>query len=115
MDFEKAALNAFEGVHPNTKLVGCFFHLSKSIWGKIQQSGLQQRYQDDEDFSLHARMIMALAFVPLADLDTAFEDLFTEIRSNFNNDFDVVLNYFEDTYIGRLRRNGVSERNVGHV
>ena len=106
MDFEKAALNAFEGIHPNSDLTGCFFHLSKNIWKKVQGAGLQQRYRADEEFSLHVRMIMALAFVPLADLDTAFDDLFTEIRTNYNNEMDVVLNYFEDTYMGRLRRNG---------
>lgn len=109
MDFEKASLNAFEGVHPNTEVVGCFFHLSKNIWRKIQDNGLQQRYQDDEDFSLHARMIMALAFVPPADLDNAFDDLFNELRANFNNDLDVIMNYLEDTYIGRVRRNGLRD------
>ena len=104
MDFEKAALNAFEAIHPNSDVIGCFFHLSKNIWRKVQSAGLQQRYQDDDEFSVHVRMIMALAFVPLADLDAAFDDLFTEIRNNYNNDMDEVLNYFEDTYIGRLRR-----------
>ena len=50
---------------------------------------------------------MALAFIPHPDLDTAFDDLFNEIRYNFNNYMDGVLNYFEDTYMGRPRgRNG---------
>ena len=53
-----------------------------------------QHYQDDEGFSLHVRMIVTLAFVPLVDFDIAFDDLITEINNNFNIDF---LNYFEDT------------------
>ena len=106
IDFEKAAQNAFEAVHPNADVSGCFFHLCKNIWRKVQSAGLQQRYQDDAEFSISVRMIMALAFIPLPDLDTAFDDLFNEIRNNFNNDMDDVLNYFEDTYMGRPRRNG---------
>ena len=120
MDFEKASLNAFEGLHPNCSLTGYFFHLSKNIWKKVQSAGIQQRYQDDDDFSLHVRMIMSLAFVPLADLDTAFDDLFTEIRTNYNNDMDQVLNYFEDTYWKNAskwatRRSDVRSRDVEYV
>ena len=37
-------------------------------------------------------------FPPPADLDTAFDDLFTEIRNNFNNDMDDIVDYFEDTH-----------------
>ena len=100
IDFEKAAQNAFEAVHPNTDLFACFFHLCNNVWRKVQRAGLQQRYEDDAEFSIFVRMIMALAFIPLADLDTAFDELFNEIRNNFNNDMDDVLNYFEDTYMG---------------
>ena len=64
---------------------------------------MQQRY--DHTLS-YVRMIMALAFIPLPDLETAFDDLFNNIRNNFNNNMDDVLNYFEDTYMGRPRRNG---------
>lgn len=106
MDFEKAAQNAFEATHPNSDVIGCFFHLCKNIWRRVQRAGLQQRYQDDQQFSVFVRMIMALAFVPIVDLETAFDDLFNEIRNQFNNDMDEVLNYFEDTYMGRPRRNG---------
>ena len=31
MDFEKAAMNAFEQEHPNGTLTGCFFHFSSNI------------------------------------------------------------------------------------
>ena len=65
-------------------------------------------------------MIMALAFVPLADLDTSFDDLFTEIRTNYNNDMDQVLNYFEDIYWKNApkwatRRYDVRSRDVEYV
>ena len=50
-------------------------------------------------------MIMALAFVSPADVIPTFEDLWDEIRQRFQGDLDEVLDYFEDTYIGRPRRN----------
>ena len=42
MDFEKAAMNAFEQEHPSGTLTCCFFHFSSNIWKKVQNLGLQQ-------------------------------------------------------------------------
>lgn len=104
-DFEAAAINAFSGVFPGTDISGCFFHLCSNIWKRIQASGLQQRYNNDAEFSLHLRMIAAVAFVPPNDVIAMFEDITDEIRNTFNTDADAVLDYVEDTYIGRYRRN----------
>ena len=50
-------------------------------------------------------MIAALAFVPVADIPQAFNDLEYEIRNNYNqNSIDIILDYFEDNYIGRQQR-----------
>ena len=104
-DFEQAAFNAARNTFPGVEVKGCFFHLCQNIWKKIQQNGLAQLYEDDDDFALLMRSISALAFVPEVDVPQAFYDLEQEIRNNYNNNgIDVVLDYFEDNYIGRQRR-----------
>ena len=40
-DFEIGAMHAAKQIFPNIKLQGCFFHLCKSTWRKIQDLGLQ--------------------------------------------------------------------------
>ena len=64
MDFERAALNAFEVLFPDSALSGGFFHPSSNIWKKVQSLGDQQEYQNNDEFSMHVRMLMVLAFVP---------------------------------------------------
>jgi len=50
-------------------------------------------------------MIPALAFVPPDNIFVFFEELTDFIRGRFNNDCDEILDYFEENYIGRFRRN----------
>ena len=45
-------------------------------------------------------MLSALAFVPPNDVIRYFELLIDEIRNNFNDEGDDLIDYFEDTYIG---------------
>ena len=105
VDFETAAINSIRNVLPQTDISGCFFHLSSNLWKHIQRAGLQERYKNDPQFRLQLRMIAALAFVPLHDVVNSFDELCVVIRNHYDGDAGKVLDYFEDTYIGRFRRN----------
>ena len=99
-DFERAAINAASEEFPQADMKGCFFHLSSNLWKHIQRFGLQGRYQNDDVFALHLRMLAALAFIPPSTVIEAFGELVDVIRF-----IDQFIDYFEDTYIGRFRRN----------
>ncbi|KAM7315741.1 uncharacterized protein ISCGN_005524 [Ixodes scapularis] len=103
-DFEIAAINAIKAMAPSARIQGCFFHLSQSVYRKVCSSGLQSRYNADEEFAVKMRMLPALAFLPISDIPEAFQDL-VEV---FPSEAAHVADYFEDVYIGRPRRNGMS-------
>ena len=100
MDFERAALNSVGQVYPNTEFKGCFYHFSSNIWKHIQNLGLQNPYQDDENFALWLRMLSPLVFIPPNDVIHYFELLIDEIRNNFSDEFNDLMDYSEDAYIG---------------
>ena len=101
LDFERAAMNVAETRLPNSNVTGCFFHLSSNIRKRIQS--LQDRYNNDEVFALNLRMISAIAFVPPDDVIESFDILTDELRSQFGDALEDLLQYFEDTsvHIGR--------------
>lgn len=100
IDFERATLQAVTDAFPTATVNGCFYHLRQNILRKIQSEGLQVQYQTNRDVELQARMIAAIAFVPLANVENAFESL----QDTALNELEPIFNYFEDTYIGRPRR-----------
>ena len=102
IDFELAVINSLERVFLDSEIKGCFFHLSQNIYRKIQENGLQQRYQEDSDFTLKLRMIPALAVVPIDEVVGAFEELSKILPPESRT----VADYFEDSYIGRPKRSG---------
>ena len=98
-------MNGTRNVFVGIIVKGCFFHLSQNIWKKIQENGLAALYENDQEFALLMKMIAAVAFAPEVNIPQAFYDVKAEIRNNYNNNgIDVVLDYFEDTYLGRQRR-----------
>ena len=63
------------------------------------------QYNNDQEFALHLRMIPALAFIPANNIVDASERLTVLIKNQHGDATDGVLDYFEDTYIGRFRKN----------
>lgn len=99
-DFEKASQNACSSVFPGAQLVGCLFHLGQNLWRKIQQLNLTTAYRDDEHLRMHVKMMLALSFVPVADVPAAFDVLVDDCPPLMMP----LTEYWEDTYIGRQRR-----------
>ena len=60
---------------------------------------------NDPQFGVQLRMIATLAFVPSQDVVNSFDRLCVVIQNQYVGDADEVLNSFEDTYIGRFRKN----------
>ena len=102
IDFELASRNALAEVFPGATIQGCFYHLSQAVYRKVQSVGLQNGYQNDANLSLHIRMLTALAFVPVDDV----LDYFEVLTDAMPQEAEPIVDYFEDTYIGRRVRRG---------
>lgn len=111
-DFEKSILNACAAVFPQSTIKCCFFHLKQTLYRKVQESGLQTRYNDpqDESIRIQTHMIAALAFVPVSEVARIYRLLLDEV----DEDLLPVLESFGETYIlgrpGRGRRRTVAPR-----
>lgn len=107
LDFELGAIRSFRLQFPNVTINGCYFHLCQSIFRKIQQySEILSLYRTNEEFCVNIKMIAALSFVPIADIVEAFEALqASPYFQDTSQHVDPILEYFEDTYIGRIGAN----------
>ena len=95
-DYERATIEAVKTVFRLHKIEGCFFHLSQAHWRKIQELGLRTLYTENENISVSARMLTALAFCPVSDVDIAFK----ELQENLPEPLNPMIEYMERTYIG---------------
>jgi len=72
-----------------------------------QFPNILNKYNSDPDFALHVRQLSAIAFVPTSDVVSSYDIL---MNTSFFEDNERLLqplvDYYEDTWIGRPRRGG---------
>ena len=100
VDSERGLINAIRNANQDIGVKGCFYHLCWNVWKRIQYLGLQQRYNNGQEFSLHLRMLCVLTFYHQMMLYKVLK-----IWINYQGEVDNLLECFEDTYICRHRRN----------
>jgi hypothetical protein len=112
MDFETAAINAFTSIKPEIKINGCFFHFTQAIYRNVCSLGFKTNYDTDSDFAAAIKLLPAIAFVPSGDVITTFELI--QDRDLIPDKALPILNYFEDTWIGRPGRRGRAQPMFSH-
>ena len=95
VDYEQGAFKAFLELFPDVNIEGCFFHFCKRLDFKVKQLGLMNKYQSDADLKMLIKKLAALAFIPLVDVVSVYE----ELADTFEDDEVPVLTYFESTWI----------------
>jgi len=109
VDFEKAVMNAFQKIFTDATLSGCYFHLCQSFVRKINEVGLKPVYEQNPGLALSLRMIPALAFLPLEEVEPAFDLVVEEITGEVEllsleedvlEKIDLLASYFQKTYLG---------------
>jgi hypothetical protein len=116
MDFEQSIVTAVETELPRSRISGCYFHFTQSLWRHVQASGLASDYRTNEKLKKLMRKIMAIGFLPVLVVRNNFTNLRTHRRTNrLVGRFpalDEWLDYVETTYISRNAVFGTTVWNV---
>ena len=101
IDFERSvelAISSVFGEHVHVQF--CFYHLTQSISHKIQNIGLKNMYENEDDFRLFCGQIDTLAFLPLEEVTEGMNHL----KETVPEEAETLLHYFDATYVsGQLR------------
>ena len=105
-DFELSIVNACRRNHPTAIYTGCFFHFTQNVYRHIQGSGLQANYADptEREIKKYSHMLMALAYVPIQDVQRVFRLLKND--DEIPETLSPVVKYIEETYVLGVPRRG---------
>ena len=94
-DFKLAIINAYTAVFPGT-VSGCYFHFSQIIYRRVQGDGLQDQYSDplDRTVKWFTHMLVALAFIPEANVANSYAKLHRVCPQVLHNVFYEFNKYF---------------------
>ena len=101
-DFELNIMKLADEMLPGIVILGCFFHLSKAIWKKVQVNGFATQFDEQPDFHKFVKSTLALAHLPLEDIEKGLEylkafEVSDENCAQFKD--EIFLPYIENTWI----------------
>ncbi|XP_050065493.1 uncharacterized protein LOC126554455 [Aphis gossypii] len=99
-DFELGAITAIKNSFENINSFGCYFYLSQNFLKKVGELHLLSKYNNEANFCVATKTIIALTFIPLCDLDMAADELADELPDELLPLFE----WFEEFYIGKKNR-----------
>lgn len=100
INFELAFMHAFQRIFPNTEISGYLFHFGQCLWRRLQSNGQQALCNNDAEYSLNVRMLMALPFVSINDVIDAYNMLIkTDYYDNHDAELSQIIDYFEESWI----------------
>ncbi|XP_052124774.1 uncharacterized protein LOC127749675 [Frankliniella occidentalis] len=113
-DYEQGAISAVRTAFPDAELCACLFHLGQTFFRQVQAAGLAIVYRAEESEGMRAdfHALIAIAFVPVDDVEDAFDAL----QEVSDPALRPVFQHVEDHYVrGRLqaRRRGGRVRQRG--
>ena len=103
-DFEEGVLRAVAGVFGReVQSKVCYYHLMQSTWCKIQQLGLVNHYNDDEDFCKFCGKLDGLTFLPNDEVPEGMAHL----KDTAPPEAADLVAYFDKSYVsGSFRMTG---------
>ncbi|XP_055384937.1 uncharacterized protein LOC129614388 [Condylostylus longicornis] len=97
VNFESAAINAFQAVFPESRLLGCFFHFKQAIIKSLQRYALKTKYEKDPQFRKNIKLFFALSMLPLDDVKKGYEAVSKEIAGQVA--CKRFVKYFHETFM----------------
>lgn len=98
-DFEQALIAGVRTVFPGAAHRGCHFHFTQRVWAAVQRAGLQTAYGQDESLRSLIRKMVALSFLPVSAVQSAWQFLRQEGISLGIPAVITVLDYFDATWM----------------
>lgn len=94
IDLNKQLLGATKRTFPNATVKTCFSFLRNAFFERLSMSELIETYDNEREFSIQAKMILALAFVRREDLEEAM----TLLKLRLCKELSGTLKWFEVNY-----------------